>query len=209
MPDAIELLTQQHRQAEQIINQALETSEQPEQRAELLEQAVTMLRAHMVLEETTFYPFVQEALGEEAEELLQESLVEHQLARNGVEQLVVLMPDAPGIDGAITIVRDGVLHHVREEEQELFPMLRERAGERLQEVGEQMEQQLQELMEQGPEAIAEAAGAEPQTAMSGTGTSDLSEKKKEELVEMAKEAGIGGASGMKKDELIEKLSEQG
>jgi len=56
---------------------------------------------------------------EEAEE----AAVEHRLAREGLSELQRLV-DAPGFGAVVAMLTAGIKHHVKEEEQEVFPELK-------------------------------------------------------------------------------------
>jgi ferritin-like metal-binding protein YciE len=72
---------------------------------------------------------------------------------------------------------------------------------------EKMEQAARQVGQRLADA-AVAAGAEPARGNGGGLDGDLSDATKDELLEMAKEAGITGASRMRKDELVEALQGQ-
>ena len=186
--DVIELLTQQHREAEQVIARLEQAGE--DERAPLVAELQRRLELHMQLEEQVVYPFLA-AKAEDGEDEVEEAVAEHQLARQGVQQLVDEGPDFPGFDGLVAMVKAGVQHHVSEEETEVFPDLREHASEaELQDLA----RRCQELADQAP--------------VSGQAATDLSSMTKEELYEQAKAADISGRSDMTKDELVEALSKQ-
>jgi hemerythrin-like domain-containing protein len=65
---------------------------------------------------------VQRVVGKEEAE---EAGVEHGLAREGLADLRRLV-DEPGFGAAVAMLTAGIRHHVKEEEQEVFPELKRR-----------------------------------------------------------------------------------
>lgn len=175
-----QLLTAQHREAENLFDQ-LEEAE-PEERTELATTLARKLQLHMDIEEQVVYPAICQIV-EDSDEDVAEAQNEHALARQGIEQLLALDGDTPGYDGAVAMLKAGVLHHVEEEEGEVFPKLAEAASQ----------EQMEELARQCTELIV-AAGEEPPAI-------DPDEHTKADLYAQAKREGIEGRSDMTKDEL--------
>ena len=90
-------------------------------RQPLVDELATALRAHMELEETVLYPAMGPVTGKEA---VQEANTEHELARKSLEDVVRLAPTTPGFGAALDATRAGIVHHVDEEENEVFTELR-------------------------------------------------------------------------------------
>jgi hemerythrin-like domain-containing protein len=117
----IELLDQletEHREVESLLER-LQKAQDAETQASLVEQLVTAQLAHMELEESEVYP----QLADLDDEAVAEALTEHGLAREGVTKLQELIGE-PGFGAAVEMVRAGIAHHVEEEENEAFPLLR-------------------------------------------------------------------------------------
>ncbi len=124
--DVLDHLIQEHREAESLIAQLAET-EPGARRNMLIDELTEALHKHMEVEEQFVYPIAAEVLGEEDAE---EGNNEHDLAREGLKQLKELK-DEPGWAAALDMVKAGIDHHVEDEEQEMFPELRAKAGDRL------------------------------------------------------------------------------
>jgi iron-sulfur cluster repair protein YtfE (RIC family) len=133
--DPITLLRKDHREAEALIKR-LEDSKSPgTRRRQTVDQLVAALTLHMEIEERLVYPLVRRELGEEE---AKEAEVEHRLAREGLKKLVELV-DAPGFGAAVDMVKGGIKHHVKEEESEMFPKLKQRVDRpRLLEIGDRI-----------------------------------------------------------------------
>ena len=80
------------------------------------------LALHMQIEEKLVYPLVQR---EEGAEVRTEADTEHDLARDGVTTMCDLV-EAPGFGAAAESLLGGLTHHIREEETEVFPKLKEK-----------------------------------------------------------------------------------
>lgn len=124
--DLLEHLVKEHREAEDLIAKLAET-EPGATRDQLIDELTDALHTHMEVEEQFVYPIAAEVLGEEDAE---EGNNEHDLARDGLKKLRELK-DEPGWAAALDMVKAGIDHHVEDEEQEMFPELRAKAGDRL------------------------------------------------------------------------------
>ncbi len=110
------------------------------------------LRVHTTLEEEIFYPAVREAI--EDEDIMNEASVEHETAKTLIEQLDNMEPDDPNYSATFTVLGEYVLHHVKEEEGEMFPQAKKAKELDLQALGEQMRARKEELMADVEKAAA-------------------------------------------------------
>jgi hemerythrin superfamily protein len=92
-------------------------------RYEVVAQACEALTVHLRLEEELFYPAVRDAVPDEEDDV-DEGEVEHAHIRELVDDLKTLNEDDPLCDAKVKVLMDYVRHHVKEEEEELFPALR-------------------------------------------------------------------------------------
>ena len=86
---------------------------------QIVETTCEDLKVHTTLEEEIFYPALREAMDDE--DLLNEAAVEHETAKMLIEQLENMGPDDPNYRATFTVLGEYVLHHVKEEEGEMFP----------------------------------------------------------------------------------------
>ena len=121
MPDPIVLLKKDHREVEAMLK-TLAASKPGTRRRSTVDKLDAALRLHMEIEETDVYPVVNRVLGKEEAE---EAHIEHDLARDGVAKLHELV-DAPGFAAVVAMVTAGIKHHVKEEEQQIFPNLKKK-----------------------------------------------------------------------------------
>lgn len=108
-------------------------------RAELFDQIRKELTVHAQIEEEIFYPAVERAEDEEADDLVREAHEEHRIVKTLLEELAALSPADSQFDAKIKVLKENVLHHAEEEQDEIFPvfdslerMERERISEQLQ-----------------------------------------------------------------------------
>ena len=119
MNDPVAILKRDHRDVAQMLK-TLESSKPGARRRQTVEKLTRELELHMEIEERDIYPVVQRVVGEEEAE---EAGVEHRLAREGLSELQRLV-DEPGFGAAVAMLTAGIKHHVKEEEQEVFPELK-------------------------------------------------------------------------------------
>jgi len=180
--DVTKILEQDHRDAESLFDRIPKA--EGAKRQSLIDELNTALRAHMELEERALYPAIEPVTGTED---VQEANQEHQLARQGLDSMLELAPDEPGFDGALESVKAGILHHVEEEERDVFPKVRKDGPAVLDEIATPFMQLRVELgMPMEADALSAASS-------------------KDELVSEAKAADVRGADSMTKAELADAL----
>jgi hypothetical protein len=136
-PDALRMLKEDHARVREMFDK-FEHTRGESGKQQLAEQICSDLRLHAMLEESVFYPRVREA-AEDAADLLNEAEVEHASAKDLIAQIESASPEDEKFDALVTVLREYVLHHVKDEEGELFKAVRG-AGMDLAELAEEMEQ---------------------------------------------------------------------
>jgi len=96
------------------------------------------LKVHTTLEEEIF--------------LMNEAAVEHETAKMLIEQLENAGPDDPNYFATFTVLGEYVMHHVKEEEGEMFPEAKKANDLDLDALGEQMKTRKEELIGQTEQA---------------------------------------------------------
>jgi hemerythrin superfamily protein len=138
--DAIALLRQDHREVERLFKQFEKAGPQAHKtRRNVADKVIKELSVHAVIEEQVFYPAIREAVPE-AEDTVLESLEEHHIVKWTLAELDGMDPEAERFVPKMTVLMESVRHHVEEEEDELFPTVREALGRKqLAELGQAME----------------------------------------------------------------------
>lgn len=171
-PDAIELLTEDHKRVQKLFKEFEKADrDDPEACRAIVETVIAELRVHTAIEEEIFYPAARELLAEEEEEegedLMNEAEIEHDSAKVLIERLEGLQPDDPYYGATFTVLGEYVMHHVKEEEAEMFPKLKKAKAE-LADLGEALRVRKEELKAEmgveAPGAANEEAEGEEQDA---------------------------------------------
>lgn len=87
----------------------------------LVTQVLDELTVHAALEEEILYPAARSVIDEE--DLIDEAEVEHESMHTFIEQLREMSPEDEKYAARFTVLCEYVLHHVKEEENEMFPKL--------------------------------------------------------------------------------------
>ena len=141
-PNAITLLKADHRLVEELFEK-FEKTNSKERKLKLVKSICDELTVHAELEENFFYPAVREVLKKE-KDLLDEALVEHSSLKWLIAQLQEERPDSDLYDAKVTVLKEYVQHHVKEEEKELFPKVKKSAVD-LGDLGETLQDEKQRL----------------------------------------------------------------
>ncbi|MEO6030292.1 MAG: hemerythrin domain-containing protein [Burkholderiaceae bacterium] len=116
----------------------------------LVAQICTELSVHAQIEEEIFYPAVKKALKDK--ELIPEATVEHATLKALIAQVEGVEPDGEMFDARIKVMSEYVKHHVKEEQNEIFPKARATRLD-MQELGAQLAQRKAELLAQQRSAL--------------------------------------------------------
>jgi hemerythrin superfamily protein len=136
--DALELLKQDHRKVKQLLATAKENQDKKQQK-QLFKDIKTELETHTRIEETVFYPAMQEH--DELKSMIFESIEEHRQVKNLLRELSRATPGTDKFCAKLKVLSDDIEHHAEEEEEgKLFPKVREIVDENeLESLGEQLE----------------------------------------------------------------------
>jgi hemerythrin superfamily protein len=95
---------------------------------EIANKIVTELAVHSAIEEQLFYPAVRlkakRSEMEEADEQVLEALEEHHVAKWLLDEIDKLDEDAERFEAKVSVLKESILHHVKEEEGPLFRFAR-------------------------------------------------------------------------------------
>ena len=142
--DAIDLLKQDHERVEKAFKEFEKLDRQDAEACRRLIAGVCeALTAHTTLEEEIFYPAVREAI--EDEDIMNEAQVEHDSAKMLIEQLENMGPDDPNYHATFTVLGEYVKHHIKEEEEEMFPQAKKTDLD-FEDLGARMRERKTELM---------------------------------------------------------------
>jgi hemerythrin-like domain-containing protein len=136
--DAIAMLKADHQRVKDLFAQ-YEAADNVATKRTLAEQVFVELETHTQLEETVFYPTVNEET-DEGPELVKESLSDHETVKNLIQQLRGMAHDTDEFDAKFHELIQNVEHHVEEEESEMFPLAEEELAEDLTEMKDEMQE---------------------------------------------------------------------
>jgi len=143
--DAIALLTHDHNKVKMLFEEfeKLKTAEDAEdEKLDIVQEICAELTIHAKIEEEIFYPATIETIGQL--DIMDEAVVEHKGTREQIEQLVLMAPEEEYYDAKVTVLKEMVEHHIREEEGKMFPLL-QKASIDLAALGQRLGQRKQEL----------------------------------------------------------------
>ncbi len=126
--DAINLLKEDHRHVKHLFEQ-FEASGDRRAKAILAKEALLELKIHTTIEEELFYPAVRKAMKkvlgkEETTDVMDEADEEHHVAKLLIAELDTMKASDDHWEAKFTVLSENVLHHVKEEEGEMFPKAR-------------------------------------------------------------------------------------
>jgi hemerythrin superfamily protein len=144
--NATSLLKTQHRKVEALFAK-LEGGRSA--KPAVLEELANSLAAHMAIEHELFYPAVKEV----DEDLINESFEEHSLAEVALKRLLATDEADDAFDARVTALKELIEHHVKEEEEELFPKVEKALEEGTHaNLGKAMKTRFDEVLANGFEA---------------------------------------------------------
>lgn len=140
--DAIAMLRDDHKRVSEMFER-FGNARGSQSKAKLAQQICQELEVHAQLEEELFYPPVREAIGED--DLMDEAEVEHASAKELIAQIKAMSPEDDLFDAKVTVLGEYIRHHVKEEQNEMFPKVRDSELD-LAELGGQMRVRKEEIL---------------------------------------------------------------
>ncbi len=138
--DALAILKAEHQAVEKLFTSFESAGDRAyKTKRRLVDQMIEALSIHAFIEEQVLYPAARNDVASANDDVL-EALEEHRVVKWELQELLDLDPEDERFAAKVTVLSENVRHHVREEESELFPLLRSKLSKaRLQELGVQLE----------------------------------------------------------------------
>lgn len=134
--DAIKLLKEDHDKVKGYFKQVKNT-ESKDEKKQLYKKIREEIDVHTHIEEQIFYPTIRKKEG--LEDIVKEGVQEHHQADLFIREIDDLVDDSEKFEPKLKVVMESVEHHIKEEEKEMFPKVREKFSEtELNELGEKM-----------------------------------------------------------------------
>jgi hemerythrin superfamily protein len=123
--DALSLLKNDHRAVEQLFEQFDElTPRATKTGAKLRDKILRELSIHASIEQEVLYPVIRE-MEPDLEPMVLEALQEHEIAERLLADVEKLDAEDKWFRPKMNVLIENVRHHVKEEEKELFPQVRQ------------------------------------------------------------------------------------
>ena len=142
--DAIKLLTDDHKEVHALFQKYLKLeaadsknakNAKSDERESIAGEICDMLTVHTTIEDEIFYPAARAAKVDA--NLLDEAKVEHASCKDLIAQIRSMSAEGDLYDAKVTVLSEYVDHHVKEEQDELFPKCR-KSNMDLDEIGLQL-----------------------------------------------------------------------
>jgi len=136
--DALELLKADHKTVKELLRAAKNAGDAKKQR-QLFKEIKPELETHARIEETVFYPAMEEH--DELKDMVLESIEEHKQVKTLLRDMGRLTGGSSKFKAKLKVLNDNVEHHAEEEEEgKMFPKIRQIFDSaELEELGEELE----------------------------------------------------------------------
>jgi len=106
---------------------------------ELSDIIIDELTKHAKMEEKYLYPRLKDAFSDEDDKLVEEAEAEHHVVKITMMEIKMLPPQDPQFIAKMTLLKELVNHHVKEEEKEMLPLAEKQLSkDHLATIGEEM-----------------------------------------------------------------------
>ena len=140
--NAIALLRADHKKVSELFEQ-YDKARSADKKATIVAEICTELTVHAQIEEEIFYPTVKAALKDK--ELVPEALVEHASLKSLIAEVEGAKPEGEMFDAKIHVMAEFVKHHVKEEQNEMFPKAAKTAVD-MDKLGAQLAERKEQLL---------------------------------------------------------------
>ncbi len=146
--DTVALLEQDHREVEGLLEKISDTTERAGvTRQEVFAKLKLLLDAHAHMEETIYYPVVEAAKA--THKITLEGIEEHAVVKTLLQELEQEDHQTEQWTAEFKVLKENLEHHVKEEEEDMFPKSRKILGEeKLLELGTAMQADKEKYLQQ-------------------------------------------------------------
>lgn len=120
--EATRLLRADHKLVNELFEQ-FESARSPAKKQALATEICQELTVHAQIEEEIFYPAIEKVLRDKS--LVPEAKVEHETLKYLIAQIESESPGTELYDAKVKVLSEYVKHHVKEEQNEIFPKVKE------------------------------------------------------------------------------------
>lgn len=121
--DILTLLKKDHQQVKELFDSIEATGEKAyKKKAAIFEKIDAGLSLHAEIEETIIYPVIEKF--KETKSITMESYEEHKLVKQLLAEINNTQPQNANWQAKLTVLKELVEHHVKEEENDLFPKVK-------------------------------------------------------------------------------------
>lgn len=145
--DATALLRADHKEVDALFSE-YEKTKSAIRKKSIVAEICSALTVHAQIEEEIFYPAFKQALKDK--ELIPEATVEHATLKDLIAQIEGVEPDGEMYDAKVKVLSEYVKHHVKEEQNEMFPKAKAATNLDLMELGAQLLKRKEELLANRP-----------------------------------------------------------
>ncbi len=126
--DAITLLKNDHKTVEKLFKRFEKAGDRAHvEKRDTVDRIIEELSIHAAIEEQLFYPVTRRTVTGVESQML-ESLEEHHIVKWVLSELDDMDPEDERFDAKVTVLIENVRHHVKEEEGDYFPKVRDQLG---------------------------------------------------------------------------------
>ncbi|MDQ4145137.1 MAG: hemerythrin domain-containing protein [Actinomycetota bacterium] len=143
--DGLDLLKDDHRKVEKLLEQMDSTTEDDvSKREHLFRELTSEMQAHEIIEEEILYPALQEH--PKAKEIVLEGYEEHHVVDTIMNELNEVPFDDERWSAKFSVMKENIEHHIEEEEEEMFEQAENIFdATELEELGARMQERKKEL----------------------------------------------------------------
>ena len=159
-PNAVDLLKTDHDTVETLFEKV--KANEDGNNAATFRKIKEELDVHAHIEEMIFYPHLLDNGDKELKKIVREGIEEHAQVKDLLAELPELSGDSPTFKAKLKVLMENIEHHVKEEEDEMFPMVEDQIPEdTLQRLGSLMQGEKIKVKKMGgpPEAKRKASAA--------------------------------------------------
>jgi hemerythrin-like domain-containing protein len=137
--NALDLIHADHQEAAALFKTALDDETKPAAKKAAIAKVCFALTVHANMEEKIFYPALRKAGKSKEKDSVLEAAEEHACVKDLIAKIKRITGPDETLEAKVTVLKELVEHHVKEEESEMFSEARSVLGAKLDALGEEMQ----------------------------------------------------------------------